>query len=112
MLKPSWIRLHRPDFDTSRDIFPDEWRSGLLNGKALWSCRLDTRPQFLDTWIMEIDLTKSVLLPYQYVHVSARDPSKARRWLPRHPSAAGRECVESPQKTLRSPHCPPLRTGG
>jgi hypothetical protein len=22
-----------PDFDTSRDMFPDEWRSGLLNGR-------------------------------------------------------------------------------
>jgi len=63
--------MQGPDFDTSRYIFPDEWRSGPLNGKALWNCRLDTLPKFIDTWIMEIDLTKPVSLPYHHVHVSA-----------------------------------------
>jgi hypothetical protein len=60
-----------PDFDTSRYIFPDERRSSLLNCKALRHGRLDTQPQFIDTWIMEIDLTKPISFAYHCIHVSA-----------------------------------------
>jgi hypothetical protein len=61
----------QPDFDTSRYIFPDKRRSGLLNCKALGNCRLDTEPQFIDTWMMEIDLTKPISFFYHCIHVSA-----------------------------------------
>jgi DDE superfamily endonuclease len=61
----------RPDFDTSRYIFPDERRSSLLHGKALRNGRLDTQPQFIDTWMMEIDLTKPISFSYHCIHVSA-----------------------------------------
>ena len=61
----------KPDFDTSRYIFRDEQRSSLLNCKALRNCRLDTQPQCIDTWIMEIDLTGPSSFAYHCIHVSA-----------------------------------------
>jgi Transposase len=60
-----------PDFDTSRYIFPDERCSSLWNCKALRNCRLDTQPQFIDTWIMGIDLTGPISFAYHCIHVPA-----------------------------------------